>query len=77
MSDSQNTSASSAGGSTKESGFQVFWKGLKSEFRKIIWPSKETLIKQSAAVVIVSVIVGAIIAVIDRGVLYGIDFLIK
>ncbi len=77
MSDSQNTSASASGGSTKESGLQGFWKGLKSEFRKIIWPNKEALIKQSAAVVIVSVIVGAIIAVIDRGVLYGIDFLIK
>ncbi len=73
MSDSQNTQASS----NNESAFQGFWKGLKSEFHKIIWPSRENLIKQSAAVVIVSVIVGAIIAVIDRGVLYGIDFLIK
>ena len=77
MSNSQNTPASAGSGSANESGLQSFWKGLKSEFRKIIWPNKETLIKQSAAVVIVSVIVGLIIAIIDRGVLYGIDFLIK
>ena len=76
MSDSQNTAASN-GSNTAESGFQTFWKGLKSEFRKIIWPTRDTLIKQSAAVIIVSVIVGAIIAIIDRGVLYGIDFLLK
>lgn len=68
MSDSQNTG---------DTGLQSFTKGLKSEFKKIIWPTREALIKQSMAVVIVSVIVGAIIAVIDRGVLYGIDFLIK
>ena len=76
MSDSQNTAASNSG-KTTESGAQAFWKGLKAEFRKIIWPTKDTLIKQSMAVVIVSVIVGAIIAGIDRGVLYGIDFLLK
>ena len=76
MSDSQNTAASN-GGKAAESGARTFWKGLKSEFRKIIWPAKDTLIRQSAAVIIVSVIVGAIIAIIDRGVLYGIDFLLK
>lgn len=51
--------------------------GLKSEFRKIIWPNKEDLAKQTAAVIIVSVIVGIIIAIVDTVVQYGIDFLIK
>ena len=77
MSDSQKNSAASEKRSNTESGLQLFFKGVKTEFRKIIWPDKESLIKQSTAVVIVSVIVGAIIAVIDRGVLYGIDFLLK
>ena len=54
-----------------------FWKGIKSEFRKIIWPDKETLFKQSVAVVIISVITGALIAVIDRLLQYGINFLVK
>ncbi len=51
--------------------------GLKSEFRKIIWPNKEDLAKQTTAVIIVSVIVGIIIAIVDTVVQYGIDFLIK
>ncbi len=79
MSDAENTKAAASrpekksGGATKPS----FWKGIKTEFRKIVWTDRETLIKQSSAVVVVSVIVGAIIAVIDRAVLYGINFLIK
>ena len=54
-----------------------FWKGIKSEFRKIIWPDRTTLLKQSVAVVIISVITGALIAVIDRLLQYGINFLVK
>ena len=46
-----------------------WWKGIKSEFKKIVWPSKNTLIKESTAVVIISVILGALI--------YGLDFVIR
>lgn len=51
--------------------------GLKSEFRKIVWPDKMTLAKQTAAVTIASVVLGVIIAIIDFLVQYGIDFLVK
>ena len=37
-----------------------FFDGVKAEFKKIIWPDKDTLLKQSVAVVIVSIIMGAI-----------------
>ena len=37
----------------------------KAEFRKIVWPSRETLIKHTVTVVIVSAIFGAYIAVND------------
>ena len=62
-------------GSTSNRG--KFWNGVKQEFRKIIWPNKPTLIKNSASVVIVSVILGAIIAIVDRVILYGVNFLVK
>ncbi|MDO4343164.1 MAG: preprotein translocase subunit SecE [Eubacteriales bacterium] len=51
--------------------------GLKAEFRKIIWPDQKDLAKQTAAVITVSVALGAIIAVVDAIMQYGIDFLIK
>ncbi|MBQ7832959.1 MAG: preprotein translocase subunit SecE [Lachnospiraceae bacterium] len=52
-----------------------FFKGVKAEFKKIIWPDKESLLKQSIAVVCISVVVGAIIAIIDFVMKYGVDFL--
>lgn len=52
-------------------------KTLKAEFNKVIWPDKNTLAKQTAAVISVSVILGAIITVVDVIVKYCIDFLVK
>lgn len=52
-----------------------FFKGVKTEFKKIAWPDKNTLVKQSIAVVCISVVVGAIIAILDFIMQYGIDFL--
>ena len=54
-----------------------WFKGLKAEFKKIIWPDKKTLAKQTMAVTVCSVILGAVIAVVDVVVKYGIDFLVK
>ena len=54
-----------------------WFKGLQAEFKKVIWPDKKTLARQTTAVVAVSVILGALIAVIDVILRYGIDFLVK
>ena len=54
-----------------------WFKGLKAEFRKIIWPDKMTLAKQTAAVVSMSVVLGIIIAVIDFIVQNGVDLLVR
>ena len=50
---------------------------MKQKFKKVIWPDKKTLARQTTAVVAVSVILGALIAVIDVILRYGIDLLIK
>lgn len=52
-----------------------WFKGLKSEFKKIVWDSKEDVTKQTIAVVIISVILGLIITLIDTGLQFGINFL--
>ena len=54
-----------------------WFKGLQAEFKKVIWPDKKTLARQTTAVVAVSVILGALIAAIDVILRYGIDFLVK
>ena len=61
--------------SEKTSKLVKFWNGVKAEFKKITWPDKEDLLKQSVAVVIISVVVGAIITVLDFGIQYGVDFI--
>lgn len=52
-----------------------FFDGVKAEFKKISWPDKDSLMKQSVAVVVISLVVGAIIAVLDFGLQYGVDFI--
>ena len=54
-----------------------FFKGVKSEFKKVTWPDKQSTFKQSVAVVVISVIVGVIIAVLDFGVQNLVDFLVS
>lgn len=58
-----------------ESRIAGFFKGVRTEFRKIIWPDRDTLIKQLIAVVVVTVIAGTIIAVMDYGFQNVINFL--
>ena len=52
-----------------------FFKGVKSEFNKITWPDKQSTLKQSVAVVAISVVLGIIIAVLDYVIQYGVNFL--
>ena len=54
-----------------------WFEGLKAEFGKIVWPAKESLTKQTVAVVAVSVAVGLLFGVLDTFIQYGIDFLVK
>jgi preprotein translocase subunit SecE len=52
-----------------------FFSGVKAEFGKITWPDKKTTFKQSVAVVLISVVLGVIIAVLDFGAQNGVNFL--
>lgn len=54
-----------------------WFKGLKAEFKKIVWPDQKSLTKETAAVVIVFVVVGVIISVVDLIARFGIEFLVK
>ena len=51
--------------------------GLKTEFSKIFWPDRKSLVRQTIAVVAVSVVVGLIIALMDWAIQYGVDFIIS
>lgn len=61
--------------SQKQSKLGNFWKGLKAEFKKVVWPDKTTLLKQTVTVTIVSVALGLLIALVDTIAQYGVNFL--
>ena len=54
-----------------------WFKGLKAEFKKIIWPDKKSLARESVAVVASAVALGIIIKILDVVINYGIEFLMK
>jgi len=49
----------------KNKGIAGFFKGVRSEFKKIVWPHFDVLVKQTVTVIIVSLIIGALVAGID------------
>ena len=50
-----------------------FSQEVKSEFKKIIWPSKESLTKESVAVIVTTIVLGGVVALLDLGIQYLIN----
>lgn len=69
MQEEPKKTAKTATASKKKSRLQ----GLKAEFRRIIWPDKETITKETTAVVVSTVILGIIIALLDLLIKTGLD----
>ena len=62
----------------KEKSQKKSWfKGLQAEFKKIIWPDRETIGKRTTAVVFISIILGVLISIIDVIARTGIEFLVR
>ena len=60
---------------TKKGNKTGFFDGVKVEFKKISWPDKTSIIKQTVAVVAISLVLGVIITILDFIVQYGVSFL--
>lgn len=61
---------------TKKTGIKSWYKGLQSEFKKISWPDRDTLTRETVTVTVVAIILGVIIATLDMILQYGISFLV-
>ena len=53
-----------------------FFKGLKTEYKKIVFADKETGAKQTVAVLIMSIFIGVVIAVLDFVMKFGLSFIL-
>ena len=63
-------------GETKKAEKTSWYKGMKAEFKKIIWPDQKSLTKQTIAVVGSSVALALIIKILDMIMTFGIDILV-
>ena len=61
---------------TEKAPKKSFFKGLKAEFNKIVWPDQETVGKQTVAVVAVTAALGIIIAILDFIIKWGLSFML-
>lgn len=63
----------------KKSGNKIlrFFKELKSELKKVVWPSKSQVIKNTLIVIAAVIIIGIVIWVLDLAFGFGISKLIK
>lgn len=59
-----------------KSGKEGFFSQIKAEFKKIIWPSRQSLLKQTGVVLIYSVVLGVVITLVDLVIQFGLDLVI-
>lgn len=63
-------------GDAKKTQKTSWFKGVKAEFKKIVWPDQKSLTKQTIAVVSTSVALALIIKILDMIMTMGIDILV-
>ena len=66
MGDAKKAESAKSAEGTKKRGII---KGVKTEFAKIIWPNKETIAKQSVAVIVITAILATFIGLLDTGII--------
>ena len=71
----EKTGKSSA--SAKKEQKRGFWKGVRSEWRKILWPNREELAKETVLVVLISVVLGLVITGIDSLALQVVNWILS
>ena len=54
-----------------------FFKGVANEFKKIMWPGKDTLTRETIAVIFFSIVLGLLIALLDWAFQLGLGLVIK
>ncbi len=63
--------------SAKKDKKKSFFQGVKQEWKKIVWPTREDLTKQTALVIVISVVMGSIITLFDSAALQLVNWLMS
>ena len=60
---------------TEKAPKKSWFAGLQAEFKKIIWPDKASITRQTVAVTIISVFLGALIKILDLIIQLGLNLI--
>lgn len=61
---------------TKKAKMATYFRGVKAEMKKVIWPTKKELINYTGVVIMISAIVAVIVWVLDLLIHGGLRFII-
>ena len=53
------------------------FQNMKAEFKRIVWPDKNTVVKESTAVIVVTIILAVVIAFLDFVIKTGLDKILQ
>jgi len=67
----------SAQTSTGKGKIRTYFKGVRAEMRKVMWPSRKELINYTGVVILISIIVGLVVWVLDLGIHRILSLIIK
>lgn len=55
----------------------AYFRGVKAEIKKVIWPTKNELINYTAIVILISFVIGLIVWALDLGISRVLSLIIK
>lgn len=61
----------------KKGRVSTYFKGVKAEMKKVIWPTRKELVNYTGVVVLISAVVGLIVWVLDLGIHRVLSLIIK
>lgn len=56
--------------------FRSYFRGVKAEMKKVIWPSKGDLLSYTGAVVFISILVSLVVWILDYVIRFALSFVI-
>ncbi|MBU5438658.1 preprotein translocase subunit SecE [Tissierella sp. MSJ-40] len=56
---------------------RTYFRGVKAEMRKVIWPTKNELVSYTGVVILISVIIGLVVWALDLGIHRVLSLIIK
>ncbi|HHY18447.1 MAG TPA: preprotein translocase subunit SecE [Firmicutes bacterium] len=62
---------------TSNSGLGKFFRDIKTELRKVVWPNKKELVNYTVVVIVISLIVALFIGLIDLAFSAGFRYLVQ